>query len=61
MQLAEQRRCQKIRSSRNLVLQRASRWKIEDVIATILSDIDSDTDEEKVATDDEPIAADNTN
>ena len=43
------------------VLQRTSRWKIEDVTATILSDIDLDTDEEMIATDDEPMAADNTN
>ena len=34
--------------------------KFEEVTATILNDIDSDTDEETVATDDEPMAADNT-
>ena len=46
MQLAEQRRSLKIRSSRKSVLQRDSRPKIEDVTTTILNDIDSDTDEE---------------
>ena len=35
--------------------------KFEDVIATILNDIDSDTYEETIATDDEPMAADNPN
>ena len=35
--------------------------KFEDVTATILNDTDSDTDEEMVATNDEPTAADNPN
>ena len=35
--------------------------KFEDVIATILNNIDLDTDEEKVATDDEPMGPENTN
>ena len=35
--------------------------KFEDVTATILNDIDSDTNEEMTATDDEPMAANNTN
>ena len=33
--------------------------KFEDVTATIVNDIDFDTDEETVSTDDEPLAADN--
>ena len=35
--------------------------KFQDVTATILNNIDSDTDEETVATDEEPMAADNSN
>ena len=35
--------------------------KFEDVTATILDDIDLDRDKEMVATDDEPMVADNTN
>ena len=35
--------------------------KFEGVTATILNDIDSDTDEEMLATDDEAMAADNAN
>ena len=34
---------------------------LEDVTATILNYIDSDTNEETVATDDEPMVADNPN
>ena len=43
MQLAEQRRSLKIRSSRK---SEPVDGKFEDVTATILNDIDSDTDEE---------------
>ena len=55
MQLAEQRSSNNIRRSHKSVLQTARRWKYR------LYDIDSDTDEEMIATDDEPMAAYNTN